>query len=204
MADNVAAAVGRLPADAQTPRLVFTTHSIPTSTAVTSGDPELGGDMYVRQHQFVAEAVATLASELVGEQLPWDLVFQSRSGPPSMPWLEPDVNDFLRETAGQGTSAVVLVPIGFASDHMEVMWDLDTEAMRTAAELGLDAVRASTVGDDPRFVTAMAALVRERELEVPMDDRVALGPWGLAPDVCPLNCCPNPRGDRPALCGATS
>ena len=204
MADNVAAAVGRLPADAQTPRLVFTTHSIPTSTAVTSGDPELGGDMYVRQHQFVAEAVATLASELVGEQLPWDLVFQSRSGPPSMPWLEPDVNDFLRETAGQGTSAVVLVPIGFASDHMEVMWDLDTEAMRTAAELGLDAVRASTVGDDPRFVTAMAALVRERELEVPMDDRVALGPWGPAPDVCPLNCCPNPRGDRPALCGATS
>jgi len=203
MADNVVAAIGRLPDSSPVPRLVFTTHSIPTSTAVTSGDPAHGGNMYVRQHEFAAGAIAAAASTLLGEKLAWDLVFQSRSGPPSMPWLEPDVNDFLATARGEGTTSVVLVPIGFASDHMEVMWDLDTEAMKTAAELGIDATRASTVGDDPRFVNAIAAMVRERELDVPVTDRVALGPWGPAPDVCPLNCCPNPRGERPALCGAT-
>jgi len=203
MADNVVAAIARLPETSPVPRLVFTTHSIPTSTAVTSGDPAYGGDMYVRQHEFAAGAIAEAASALLGEELMWDLVFQSRSGPPSMPWLEPDVNDFLATARQEGTTSVVMIPIGFASDHMEVMWDLDTEAMKTAAELGIDATRASTVGDDPRFVAAMAALVRERELDVPQADRVALGPWGPAPDVCPLNCCPNPRGERPALCGAT-
>jgi ferrochelatase len=203
MADNVVSAIGRLPEASPVPRLVFTTHSIPTSTAVTSGDPAYGGNMYVRQHEFAAGAIAAAASASLGEELAWDLVFQSRSGPPSMPWLEPDVNDFLATAQAEGTTSVVMVPIGFASDHMEVMWDLDTEAMKTAAELGIDATRASTVGDDPRFVSAIAAMVRERELDVPMADRVALGPWGPAPDVCPLNCCPNPRGERPALCGAT-
>ncbi|MFT6564841.1 MAG: ferrochelatase [Actinomycetes bacterium] len=202
MADNVVAAIGRLPESGVAPRLVFTTHSIPTSTGETSGDPAYGGNMYVRQHEFGAETIAAAASAIVGEPLEWDLVFQSRSGPPSMPWLEPDVNDFLAVARDQGTTSVVLIPIGFASDHMEVMWDLDTEAMKTAADLGINATRASTVGDDPRFVGAIARMVRERELDVPMADRVALGPWGPAPDACPLNCCPNPRGERPALCGA--
>lgn len=202
MADNVVTAIGRLPESGLAPRLVFTTHSIPTATGETSGDPAYGGNMYVRQHEFAAETIAAAASEIVGEPLDWDLVFQSRSGPPSMPWLEPDVNDFLAVAREEGTTSVVLVPIGFASDHMEVMWDLDTEAMKTAADLGINATRASTVGDDPRFVGAIAGMVRERELDVPMADRVALGPWGPAPDECPLNCCPNPRGGRPALCGA--
>ncbi len=203
MADNVVAAIGRLPETSEVPRLVFTTHSIPTSTARTSGGPADGGDMYQRQHEFAAAAIAVRASEEYGQELRWDLVYQSRSGPPSMPWLEPDVNDFLALVRDEGTTSVVLVPIGFASDHMEVMWDLDTEAMKTAASLGIDATRASTVGDDPRFVAAMAAMIREREQGVPMSDRIALGPWGPAADECPVGCCPNPRGDRPALCEAS-
>ena len=186
------------------PHLAFTTHSIPIGQAQSSGDPALGGDMYVKQHEFAAAAIAEAVSDRVGAPLPWKLVYQSRSGPPSMPWLEPDISDHLDELKATGARDVVIVPIGFISDHMEVMWDLDTVALQHAREVGLNASRASTVGCDPRFVASLANLVREREQNVPERDRVALAPWGPAPDVCPVGCCPNPRTDRGALCGADS
>lgn len=209
MTDNVIAAIESLPPTAEARKtspvqIAFTTHSIPMSQAAASGDPALGGGMYVRQHEFVAGAIGEQVRQRLGIDVPWKLVFQSRSGPPAMPWLEPDINDHLASLADLGTRQVVIVPIGFMSDHMEVMWDLDTVALARAKELGLSAVRASTVGCDPRFVTALAALVREREAEIPQVDRVALGPWGAAPDLCPVGCCANPRSDRPALCGSDS
>ncbi len=205
MTDNVLAAIDALgSASEDPPHLAFTTHSIPIGQAQSSGDPALGGDMYVKQHEFAAAAIAEAVSDRVGAPLPWKLVYQSRSGPPSMPWLEPDISDHLDELKANGARDVVIVPIGFISDHMEVMWDLDTVALQHAREVGLNASRASTVGCDPRFVASLASLVREREQNVPERDRVALAPWGPAPDVCPVGCCPNPRVDRGALCGADS
>jgi ferrochelatase len=134
----------------------------------------------------------------------WDLVYCSRSGPPGQPWLEPDVNDHLRELHSAGHRAVVLVPVGFVSDHMEVVHDLDTEAMETAAELGLAVRRAATVGTSPPFVEGLVDLLEERAALArggqPAQPTVgALGPW---PSVCRVGCCPNPRGERPAACGA--
>jgi protoporphyrin/coproporphyrin ferrochelatase len=132
-----------------------------------------------------------------------ELVYCSRSGPPQVPWLEPDVNDHLEALAKDGVPAVVLVPIGFVSDHMEVVYDLDTEALATAERLGLPARRAATAATDPRFVTMVRELLVERAAvergeEVDRVSRGALGPlW----DRCPAGCCPNPRGERPALCG---
>jgi protoporphyrin/coproporphyrin ferrochelatase len=119
-----------------------------------------------------------------------DLVFQSRSGPPDVPWLEPDVSDHLRALAARGARAVVLVPIGFVSDHMEVVHDLDTEAMAVAQTLGLRAARAATVGTHPRFVTGLRELIEER-LD-PSRPRLALGRLGVRPDACPPGCCPPP------------
>ena len=205
MTENVIDAVRSLPdVDLADLRLAFTTHSIPLRQAESSGDPALGGNMYVEQHEFVAEAIAARVAETLAERIPWRLVYQSRSGPPAVPWLEPDISDHLDELKTQGANAVVIVPIGFMSDHMEVMWDLDTVALNHAGKIGLRAARARTVGADPRFVAALAGLVRERESEIPMLDRIALAPWGPAPDVCPVGCCANPRADRPALCGADS
>ena len=205
MTDNVVAAIEALgPAAGPAPELAFTTHSIPIAQAQNSGDPALGGQMYVKQHEFVAGAIANAVAARIGTELPWKLVFQSRSGPPTMPWLEPDISDHLDSLKAADVSDVVIVPIGFISDHMEVMWDLDTVAMQHARDIGLNASRASTVGCDPRFVAALAGLVRERQESVPQAEQVALGPWGPAPDACPVGCCPNPRGDRPALCGADS
>ena len=175
-------------------RLVFTTHSIPTSTAASAG-PD--GDGYVSQHRAVAEIIA----QRVGQQRmidpTWDLVYQSRSGPPEIPWLEPDISDHLDVLKAAGSAGVVIVPIGFVSDHMEVVWDLDTVALDHARELGLPARRAATVGTDPRFVAAVRELVQER---VGGAEPRALSSFGPMPDVCGRNCCPNPRADKPALC----
>ncbi len=118
-----------------------------------------------------------------------DLAFCSRSGPPSVPWLEPDVNDRLTELAAAGASGVAVVPIGFVSDHMEVRFDLDTEAAHTAAAAGLPFVRVATPGTHPRFVGAVV----DRLVDVAAAGR------GM---VCPAGCCPNPRGHRPAVCGS--
>jgi protoporphyrin/coproporphyrin ferrochelatase len=201
-----AAAAGFSPAETH---ILFSTHSIPSTDAAKSGPAERGfgeGGAYEAQHLAVAEVVmaaATSVSELVEAPGPdWSLVYQSRSGPPSQPWLDPDINDAMRELAAAGTKAFVIVPLGFVSDHMEVKWDLDTEAMETANELGVFATRVPTPGVHPAYVSGLVDLVLERVNGTPTEERPALtelGPWY---DVCRAGCCENVRlGFRPALAG---
>jgi ferrochelatase len=118
-------------------------------------------------------------------------------------WLEPDVNDHLESLAAAGVPAVVLVPIGFVSDHMEVVYDLDTEALATAERLGLPVRRAATAGTDPRFAAMVRDLLVERATAERGQEvaRASVGALGPMWDRCPVGCCPNPRTDRPALCG---
>ncbi len=181
--------------------ILFSTHSIPATDAERSGPRERGfgaEGAYAAQHLAVAEVVIAAQDSAVT----WDLVYQSRSGPPTQPWLEPDVNDRIAELGAQGITAVVIVPLGFISDHMEVKWDLDTEAMQTAEEHGMFAVRVPTPGVHPAFVAGLVDLVLERRDGIPTADRPALtelGPWY---DVCRSGCCENVRlGFRPALAG---
>ena len=181
--------------------VLFSTHSIPSTDAAKSGPAERGfgpGGAYEAQHLAVAEVVMATT----GVDVPWSLVYQSRSGPPSQPWLDPDINDAMRELAAVGTKAFVIVPLGFVSDHMEVKWDLDTEAMETAAELGVFATRVPTPGIHPAYVSGLVDLVLERVNGTPTEDRPALtelGPWY---DVCRAGCCENVRlGFKPALAG---
>jgi ferrochelatase len=198
--DATTAAVGGLTADQQSAaRLVFTTHSIPVSMAESSGVP---GGAYVRQHREVASVVADAVSERLGRQLPWDLVYQSRSGAPHVPWLEPDIDAHLHTLAASGCTAVVVVPIGFVSDHLEVVWDLDTQARATADEVGLPMVRVPTPGTDPRTVAMVAELAREHIEERPREQRARLGELPASPDRCAAGCCPNPRAPLPAIGGS--
>lgn len=197
--DATRAALADLPDDVRdAARVVFVTHSIPTAMDDSSGPPDGGGHAYVAQHEDVAAVVA----EQVGHD--HDLVYCSRSGSPRTPWLEPDVNDHLEDLAANGVPAVVLVPIGFVSDHMEVVYDLDTEALATAERLGLPARRAATPGDDARFVAVVRDLLVERAAAERGEEpaRAAVGSIGPLWDRCPVGCCPNLQGDRPALCGA--
>ena len=135
-----------------------------------------------------------LVAEGVGRN-DWHLVYQSRSGPPQQPWLEPDIRDFLREEHNRTKlQDVVIVPIGFISDHMEVLYDLDTEARQLCNELGINMVRAATVGTHPRFIRMIRELIVERMTQ--SADRLALGTLGPNHDVCPDDCClymPRPR-----------
>ncbi|MGB9377931.1 MAG: ferrochelatase [Mycobacteriales bacterium] len=180
-ADAVRAALATLPeAHRASTRLLFTAHSIPLSMARNSG-PD--GDLYVRQLQETAALVAAAAAPDLG----WDLAWQSRSGSPRTPWLEPDINDRLEELAGSGTTDVVVSPIGFVSDHLEVAWDLDTEAAATAHRLGVGFVRAATAGRDRRFVAIVRQLVLERTATE--DLRQVCGEMGPGPDHCPAGCC---------------
>jgi ferrochelatase len=201
-ADALVAALDTLPDAARAgARVVFVTHSVPTAMNEASG-PD--GGAYVAQHEDVSATVAAAAAERVGRPLEWDLVYCSRSGPPSQPWLEPDVNDHLRALHAAGVPGVVVVPVGFVSDHMEVKFDLDTEARETAEDLGLPFARAATVGTDPRFVAALVDLVLERAAELRGESpaRPATGALGPSHAVCPAGCCRNLRGERPAACGA--
>jgi ferrochelatase len=182
--------------------VLFATHSIPSTDAARSGPAERGfgeGGAYAAQHLAVAEVVMREAG---AADVPWQLVYQSRSGPPSMPWLEPDINDAIEELPAAGRKAVVIVPLGFVSDHVEVLWDLDNEALETAEQHGLAAVRVSTPGTHPAYVAGLVDLVLERVNGTPVADRPAvteLGPWY---DVCRPGCCENVRlGFRPALAG---
>lgn len=182
--------------------VLFATHSIPTADAEKSGPAERGfgeGGAYAAQHTAVAEVVMR---ESGAADVPWQLVYQSRSGPPTQPWLEPDVNDAIAELPAAGRKAVVIVPLGFVSDHMEVMWDLDEEAMETAEEHGLAAVRVPTPGVHPAYVAGLVDLVMERVNGTPTADRphlTDLGPWY---DTCRPGCCENVRlGFKPALAG---
>ncbi|WP_346387253.1 ferrochelatase [Nocardioides sp.] len=202
MVDATLAALADLPdAERDGAHLAFVTHSIPTSMNDASG-PD--GGAYVAQHLSVAAEVVTRVLQETGRDHPFDLVFCSRSGAPRVPWLEPDINDHLQEQHDRGVPAVVMVPIGFVSDHMEVIYDLDTEAMLTAEKLGLAVRRAATAGTDLRFVRAIRDLLLERSA-VERGEEVARNAAGSLPpswDRCPVGCCPNPRGERPALCGA--
>ncbi|GMA31235.1 ferrochelatase [Litorihabitans aurantiacus] len=197
-------AVATLTADGVAPgaiRVLFSTHSVPTADATRSGPAHLDlgeGGAYEAQHLAVAEVVMA-AQET---EIAWNLVYQSRSGPPSQPWLEPDINDVIEQLPSQGVEAVVIVPLGFVSDHMEVMWDLDEEATETAAEHGLRSIRTPTPGVDPAYVTGLVDLVLERVNGTPKAERPAmtnLGPWF---DVCRPGCCENVRaGFKPAASG---
>lgn len=179
--------------------VVFVTHSIPTSMNDASGGP--GREAYVRQHESVAAMVAAGAG---AER--FSLAYCSRSGPPRIPWLEPDINDHLAELKAEGVESVVVVPIGFVSDHMEVIYDLDTEAKATAAELGLQYVRADTPGAHPEFVAMVRELLLERaavERGEPVT-RPALGDLPPSHDLCPIDCCVNPRSSLPVMGSATT
>jgi protoporphyrin/coproporphyrin ferrochelatase len=159
--------------------LIFTAHSIPARMAETAGP---AGGAYQAQ---LAETARLVAAQL-GWQRPWHLAYSSRSGPPSQPWLGPDINDLLTELAAAGSRAVAVVPIGFVSDHMEVRFDLDVEAAATAERLGLAFARAATPGTDARFVSMITDLVAERlDGTAPL----ALGALGAGPDACPAGCC---------------
>lgn len=187
-ADAVRAALASLdPVDPESTRLVFTAHSIPVSMAASAG-PD--GGRYEAQ---LLETAALVAAE-VGAGLPYDLVWQSRSGPPHVPWLEPDINDHLEALAGDGVTAVAVSPIGFVSDHLEVVWDLDTEAAATAKRLGMRFARAATPNRDPRFV----AMVRELVLERLSPDTRSVRRLGTLPvwDSCSRGCCPAPARSR--------
>jgi protoporphyrin/coproporphyrin ferrochelatase len=117
----------------------------------------------------------------------WRLVFQSRSGPPTQAWLEPDICDHLRALKGEGVDDVVVAPVGFISDHMEVLYDLDTEARQVSEEIGVHMIRAATVGTHPEFVRMIRELINER-LD-PTVPRRALGAFAPSHDVCPIDCC---------------
>ena len=184
-AASTRAALATLPADLRDDaHLVFTAHSIPVAMAEASGPGGRGG-------RYVAELTeaAGLVAERTGDGThPWTLAYQSRSGPPSQPWLEPDIRDHLGELSKSGTKAVVVIPAGFVSDHMEVRHDLDVEAAETADSLGLAFARAATPGSDPRFVSMITDLVRER-LGLPVDTAPALGSMGVPSHDCPADCC---------------
>jgi len=161
LADGLAAALADLPAGSA---VAFSAHSVPVAQAEA---PQVGGG-YVAQLTEASRRVA----ERVGAGR-HDLVFQSRSGPPHQPWLEPDVNDHLRALAAAGVPGVAVCPIGFTSDHMEVCFDLDTQARATAAEVGLAFRRSLTAGTDPRFVALVADLVAAERANRTGPDRVA-------------------------------
>ena len=213
--DAVLAAVERLDgagAGAR-PHLVFVTHSVPTAMAETAG-PD--GHRYERQHQAVVDEIADRVARATGRTLPATLVYCSRSGPPTQPWLEPDVNDVLRSLVGRASGAVVS-PVGFVSDHMEVAYDLDTEARATCEEIGLPMERAATAGTAPAFVAGLVDLVLERAAAEEAGEtavgraagevagavpRPAVGALPASWDVCPAGCCTNLRApQRPAACG---
>ncbi len=203
-AANANAALATLPADVrQDAHLVFTAHSIPVAMAEASGPGGTG--RYVAE---LAEAARLIAERTDAGGHPWTMAYQSRSGPPRQPWLEPDINDHLGELAKSGTAAVVVIPVGFVSDHMEVRHDLDVEAAQSADALGLAFARAATPGTHPRFASMITELVRER-LTLP-DNPVsystepdnpasgspvsdsppgALGEMGVPSQTCPADCC---------------
>jgi ferrochelatase len=177
MVERTRAALEQVPMDRRnlTP-LIFTAHSIPQTMADNC------------RYEAQLHESCRLVAEGVGRN-PWSLVYQSRSGPPQQPWLEPDIGDFLerRQVSGVRCQDVVVVPIGFTSDHMEVVYDLDTELRQRCERLGINMVRAGTVGTHPQFVRMIRELVVERMTDAPQ--RLALGALGPSHDVCPQDCC---------------
>lgn len=184
--------------------VLFSAHSIPIKDNARSGEPnehdygELGA--YQAQHLAVGGLVMDAVKEQYGVDVPWKLVYQSESGPAHIPWLEPDINDYLEEVSSQ-RKAVVVVPATFLSDHMEVWWDLDIEAKETADEHGLGYKRVATPGIHPEFVAAMVDLVEERLNGTPAAQRQALTTYGPGYDVCRAGCCQGSGKLRAAIGG---
>ncbi|HID21389.1 MAG TPA: ferrochelatase [Planctomycetaceae bacterium] len=176
-ADRLRDAIRRLPPDARDRlQVAFTAHSLPQDMADASN------------YRLQVEETARLTAEAVGVPADrWELVFQSRSGRPTDPWLEPDITDHLRRLARRGVRHVVLAPIGFLSDHLEVSYDLDHEAGALCQQLGLAMVRSGTVGTHPAFVRMIRALIEER---ISGAEKKAIGRFGPHHDVCPPDCCP--------------
>lgn len=186
-AERVAEAINRLPeAGRDTAVVAFTAHSIPLSMADHCD--------YVAQ---LTESCRLVAAELKLSPDRWKLVYQSRSGRPSDPWLEPDILDHIRKLHTGGISHLVIAPIGFLSDHIEILFDLDEQAKELCAELNLSMTRAGTVGTHPRFVAMIRELIQERLGQTAQ--RRSLGNCGPSHDVCPVDCCryPLPAG-RPS------
>jgi protoporphyrin/coproporphyrin ferrochelatase len=178
--DRLREALARLPGGPT--HVAFTAHSIPSAMARNCAyEPQL------------RETARLIAGELGIDD--WAVVYQSRSGPPSVPWLGPDVSDHLEDVAARGVRTVVLAPIGFISDHMEVLFDLDVEARETAERLGLSLARAGTAGTHPAFVSGLADLIAERT--TPGAGRATVGRLGPNHDVCAPDCC-LPGNGRPS------
>jgi len=184
-------------------KIFFVTHSIPNSMSETSGPPrmreEYVGGIYVAQHQQTAKLVTEFASRLTEKKIPiWDLVYQSRSGSPAIPWLEPDIGDAINGVVKSEIRGVIVVPIGFISDHVEVIWDLDEEAREIAEKNALFFARVATPGVAKDFITGIAELVEERIAGASKKALSPLRPW---PDFCADSCCPNARGELPTVGG---
>jgi ferrochelatase len=172
IAENVRTALNQLPGA----QLIFTAHSVPLSMADTS------------DYQKQLFESCSLVADRSGIRN-WQLVYQSRSGPPSVPWLEPDIGDAIRKLQSQGVGSVVISPIGFTTSHMEVLYDLDTETRGLCRQLGMEMVRAETPGAHPKFIAMIRELIGER---MGLGPKRALGQFGPFHDVCPSDCCPAP------------
>lgn len=185
--DHITAAIEQLPeGEREDFRVAFTAHSIPDSMAA--------GCDYVKQ---LSETCRLIAEQLDIPVNRWRLVYQSRSGRPQDPWLEPDILDHIDELNQQQVKSLIISPVGFLSDHMEVLFDLDEEAAVKCQELGMNMVRAATPGLHPNFVRCVSKLIMERlKDDVPQE---SIGIYGPNWDVCPIDCCPAPqRPGRPA------
>ena len=186
--DRIRSAIDKLPiASRQKANIAFTAHSIPISMSSNCN--------YVKQ---LEETCRLIAQELNVSSDQWRLVYQSRSGRPGDPWLEPDIGDHLRELNKSGTTSVVIAPIGFLSDHMEVLYDLDEEARAICNEIGMEMARAETPGTHPAFVSCIRELIEERLGR--RTEKRAIGQYGPNHDVCPVDCClyTVPQRPRPA------
>jgi len=176
ISNNIKGSLAKIPAERlATTKLIFTAHSIPLSMAT--------GCNYVDQLTEATRLVAELS-----DHDNYELVYQSRSGPPTQPWLEPDVCDYIREIhEKEGVTDVIVVPIGFISDHMEVLFDLDTEVKDVCEELRVGFTRAMTIGTHPDFIAAIRELIEERIGK--REEKRFLGTDGPCHDVCPVDCC---------------
>ena len=173
--ENVKKALEQIPIERRDKtEIAFTAHSIPAAMAATCN------------YQVQLEEACTLIAESVNHKN-YKLVFQSRSGPPQQSWLEPDICDYLKELKSKDVKDVVVHPIGFISDHLEVVYDLDTQAKQFSEDIGLNMIRSATVGTHPDFVKMIYELILERMTENPK--RNFLGTRGVCPDVCSAGCC---------------
>jgi ferrochelatase len=174
-------------------RTVFCAHSVPVNADRASGPPEEGGNRYSRQ---IAEAARLVAAEAGIES--YDIVWQSRSGPPQVPWLEPDIVDHIDALHEQGVTSVVVCPVGFVSDHLEVIWDLDNEAAERAGELGMAFARAATPGTAPAFAKLVVELIREHLDGAPARKLSTFPAAGCTVNgaLCAVGCCEQAK--RPA------